>query len=330
MTTLKETNKNDKVLIVDDTPENISVLYEFLTNNALDVLVALNGETALDIVENEMPSLILLDVMMPDMNGFEVCQRLKANPKFVDIPVIFITALSDVSHKVRGFEMGAVDYVIKPLQQEEVLARINTHLTIRRLQTKLRKQNQELADKKNELQQANQKLQQLANLDGLTQVANRRYFDQQIKMQWQQLKQSQQPLSFVLCDVDFFKNYNDTYGHLAGDECLRQVAQTLQHVSQSISTAVARYGGEEFALILPNMTVDSALQIAHTIQEQLALLAIPHSASTVSPYLTISIGVACMIPNDNSTPNNLIDSADKALYIAKNNGRNRVVSSKAV
>lgn len=323
------------LLVVDDNPENISVLFDFLDDCGFEILVAENGYDALENAQNEQPDLILLDIMMPDISGFETCHRLKCNRYTQEIPVIFMTALSDTVNKVKGFELGAVDYVTKPFQHEELLARINTHLTIRKLQKKLQAQqaelkaaNQKLRLQQIELQQANQELQRLATLDSLTQVANRRRFDECLEQEWRRSVREKHYLSLVLCDIDYFKRYNDTYGHQAGDDCLQQVARVISHAVKRPADLVARYGGEEFVIVLPNTPADGALQITRLIQENLYQLHIVHPHSEVSQYVTLSIGLTATIPGARDLPRALVNTADNALYEAKRQGRNQIVFKK--
>jgi diguanylate cyclase (GGDEF)-like protein len=311
----------DTLLIVDDTPENIAVLYNFLSGQGFKILVAENGEDALENAQDERPDLILLDVIMPGIDGFETCRRLKSNPPTQEIPVIFITALSDTLDKVKAFKLGAVDYITKPFQQEEVLARVNTHLTIRKLQNELQAQ-------KEALEKANLELQRLATLDSLTQIANRRRLDEYLQREWRRASREQTPLSLILCDIDYFKNYNDSYGHQVGDDCLQQVAEVLSRTVKRASDLVARYGGEEFTVILPNTPVEGAMQIASLVQQNLQALKIVHPHSAVNEYVTLSIGVTCTVPTPQTSPEKLINVADKALYEAKREGRNRIILKK--
>lgn len=310
-------NKQPPILIVDDNPENIAVLFDFLTKYSLEILVAQDGESALQIARCERPSLILLDVLMSGIDGFETCQRFKADIRVWDIPIIFITALADTVSKVRGFEVGGVDYITKPFELEEVLARVKTHLMIYHLQRELRA-------KEEELEKANQQLQALVTIDELTQIANRRFFNERFSYEWHRLKRERLPLSLIMCDVDHFKRYNDKYGHLRGDECLKKVAQALKLAVKRSSDLVVRYGGEEFAVILPNTPLDGAIHVANNIQQQIKLLAIVHDS--VNSYITISLGVSAVVPHPHFSPEALVEMADHALYEAKKRGRNCVVS----
>lgn len=317
------------ILIVDDTPENLRLLSNLLAKKGYEVRAALNGRMALMAVQAVLPELILLDVCMPYMDGYEVCKRLKANAMTRDIPIIFVSALDGVIDKLKAFGVGGVDYITKPFHIAEVLARVETHLTLRRLQCQLQVQNELLQREicvrltaEAALQTANLELQRLAHLDGLTQVPNRRSFDEQIHHEWQRLCREQQPLSLLLCDVDYFKLYNDYYGHQQGDICLKQIAFTISLQTKRPGDFVARYGGEEFAIILPNTSKDGAMHIAELIRAAVESLQIPHLASPVSPYATISTGVASVVPRFDRFPEDLIEAADRALYDAKLSGRN--------
>ncbi|ALG66467.1 diguanylate cyclase domain-containing protein [Beggiatoa leptomitoformis] len=326
------TNSPDVLLIIEDRLVDTLILTRFLGQAGFKVISAKSGEEGIEIATTMLPDLILLDVMMPGMNGFDVCDRLKNKNQTTEIPVIFMTALTDTLDKLRAFEAGAADYITKPLKHEEVLARINAHLKIRKLQRQLQIQNQklqaEIAERKlaeARLEEANRELQRLANLDGLTQVANRRLFDRQIEQEWRRHLREQQTLSIILCDVDHFKNYNDNYGHLAGDSCLQLIAKGIQNALHRSTDIVARYGGEEFIVILPNTKTEGAIQVGEVIHQAIEILNIPYEHSPLKNYVTVSLGVASIIPNIALNPLDLVGTADKALYIAKAQGRDQVV-----
>ncbi|MGA7937833.1 MAG: diguanylate cyclase [Kovacikia sp.] len=307
--------KESIVLIVDDNSTNLLVLSQTLKEVGLKVRVSMDGESALEQVDEEIPELILLDVQMPRIDGFETCKRLKSNPLTRDIPVIFITANNSTENIVKGLSLGAVDYIVKPFQKEEVLARVQVHLRMRLLAQKV--QEQAVA-----LQIANQQLECLANLDGLTQVANRRRFDEQLDLEWKRLAREPAPLSLILCDIDYFKRYNDFYGHQAGDTCLKQVAKAIERSLKRPHDFVARYGGEEFVVILPNTNFEGASHVAELIQENVDRLNINHAQSTVATHITLSLGISSTVPTNDISVNFLVASADKALYEAKRRGRN--------
>ncbi|MBE9127213.1 MULTISPECIES: diguanylate cyclase domain-containing protein [unclassified Coleofasciculus] len=327
-----EESEKGTLLIVDDNPTNLEVLFDFLTDAGFKVLIARDGESALEKVNYAHPDVILLDVIMPGIDGFETCRRLKANPSTHDIPIIFMTALSQTAVVVKGFELGAVDYITKPTQQEIILARVITHLTIQKLRHSLQSQNVQLQQEihqrqqaEADLQNANQQLRRLATLDGLTEVANRRRFDEYLNQYWRISCREKWWLSLLLCDVDFFKLYNDAKGHQSGDECLKAVARSLSCAVKRPADLVARYGGEEFAVILPNTPGDGALRVAELIQASLKQLLLPHPRSPISEYVTLSSGVASVIPSRKYSPEALIAAADRALYQAKEAGRDRAV-----
>jgi two-component system cell cycle response regulator len=477
-------NKSEKglILIIDDNSANLKVISEFLIEAGHEVLIAKSGKSGLRKVEKAAPDLILLDVQMPEMDGFEVCRRLKEWPEKQDIPVIFLTAVSDTNpkDKVKGLSLGAVDFIGKPILGKEVIARVNIHLRLRKLTQKLKDQNtrlqQEIRDRQrseealrqsrqrltfliqrtplaviewdrnfdivtwnsaaerifgysqaealglrgfkflmpetardrfnqvlsdllldpepsrstNEivtkagttitcewhmaalmddfgntigaaavvmdisdriaaeislqkayselqqeirdrqraeltLQKVNSELQRLATLDSLTQVANRHRFDRYLDSEWRRLQRDKAHLALILCDVDRFKAYNDTYGHLAGDDCLIRVAQAMTRTCQRPADLVTRYGGEEFAIILPNTDCAGARQVAQQLQQEVQRLQIPHRASGIGDFLTLSMGIACVIPQADISPQELIGKADRALYQAKAKGRDRIV-----
>ena len=305
------------ILVVDDNPTNLSVLSVSLKSSGFKVRVAIDGISAIEQVIESPPELILLDVQMPGIDGFETCTRLKSNTVTKDIPIIFITASTSTESKIKGLSLGAVDYITKPFQQEEVLARVQVHLKLRYLTKKV--QDQAIA-----LKQANLELLKMANLDGLTQVSNRRRFDQYLDQEWRRLARMQEPLSLVMCDIDYFKLYNDCYGHLAGDLCLQKVAKVILACLKRPADLLSRYGGEEFAVILPETDLAGALRVAEDIRTHVNQLQVEHIRSDVSSFVSLSLGAACQIPTPTTSSTKLIGAADSALYSAKTNGRNRV------
>lgn len=442
--------------MVDDLPANLRTLSHLLKNQGYQVTSVADGEIALEVIQSELPDLILLDVMLPVIDGYKVCRILKTNSKTSHIPVIFLSGLDSEYDKLQAFKVGAIDYITKPFFVEEVIARIETQLNCFQKQRELEKiieeqvkerllaeeklnqsrallssvlnssadgvaafqsirdstgqiidfrwlvvnpvaammvgktsdsllnqplyeyhpgyvfdglfdlflqvvescivlekehycdsgQFQEwfhivavklgdgfamtfrdITERKNmeiALKKANRELKHQANVDSLTQIANRRYFDEYLAQEWARCAREQQELAVILCDVDHFKAYNDTYGHQAGDECLIKVAQGMKFIIKRPGDLVFRYGGEEFAFILPNTDKEGALALAESIRQKIKLLKIAHDRSTVSNYVTLSLGVACIIPHPSSSPESLIANADLALYEAKSSGRDRV------
>lgn len=441
------------ILLVDDLPENLKLLSEILSKAGYTARSVTSGAKAIKTATAKRPDVMFLDILMPEMNGYEVCQAFKADPELCDIPIIFISALGDTSDKLRGFEVGGVDYITKPFQIKEVLARLEAQLTIQRQQRSLQNEierrreieevlyqsrsllssilnsaldgiaamqavrdpstgliedfrclavnpviskalqrkredligklvlkkflskvapnlfdrfvqvvetGEALAEefyypsedarwyhyvvvklgdgfaitvrditerKETELalQEANHKLEKLVNLDGLTHIANRRHFGHYLDLEWQRHQREQNSLSLIMIDIDYFKRYNDHNGHQGGDDCLIRVAQVIAQVPQRPTDLVARYGGEEFAVILSNTDRDGALKIAEEIQLAIATLAIPHEKSEVSEHITLSIGIASMIPPLDQEADVLIRQADQALFAAKGEGRNRAI-----
>ena len=322
--------KKEYILVIDDTPPNLHLLITMLTRRGYEVRGVSDGLAGLSTVQTELPDLVLLDINMPNINGFQVCEQLKSSDCTRDIPIIFLSARDEVLDKVQAFAIGGVDYITKPFQIAEVLARVENQLTLRRLQRQLQEQNEQLKQEINSriiaetlLQEANVQLGKLVNLDGLTQLANRRCFDEYLEQEWQRLAREKLPLSLIMCDIDFFKNYNDTYGHVAGDDCLRKVSLLIQQSVRRPADLAARYGGEEFGLVLPNTDIEGSMALAETIRVGLLGLVIPHDDSAVSKFVTMSIGVTSLVPVTDSPPSVLLTAADYALYRAKELGRNQ-------
>ncbi len=488
MLVLKEALLSKTILIVDDTTNNLQLLAEYLDNANYETLIAINGTRAISIARKVQPDLILLDVMMPQVDGFDVCRHLKSDPLTKDIPIIFMTALTETQHKTKGLKLGAVDYITKPFEEEELLARIRTHLSLNHLyqnslkEAQRRKLMLEISDRIRQsldleviletatkeirtlldcdfvgLASLNQKnvaikafasrearsinpqkfidysyycptedeyksylkghieviepensqnhpeatpsgdplarlivpilikdtnytsgffssaedtmftsnilygwliadrysldcswqpseigllrelttqlaiaikqgllhkqLSELALLDSLTLVYNRRSFERQLKREWGRLKRIPAPLSLIMCDVDCFKIYNDVYGHQQGDRCLQQVAKAISSALRRPGDILARYGGEEFVVILPQTPQSGAAKVGESIRNAVKSLKIPHHNSLVDSVVTVSLGVASTIPDAVDNPQLLIEAADLALYQSKNRGR---------
>ena len=290
-----------KLLVVDDQPINIQVMHQIFSAD-FQVFMATSGAQALALCKDNPPDLVLLDIVMPGMDGFEVCAILRADAATRNIPVIFVTAHTDAAQETRGLEVGAVDFISKPVNPAVVRARVKTHLTLKLQSDVMRK---------------------LVFLDGLTGVYNRRYFDQQLVMEMARAVRSQSALSLIMLDVDFFKRFNDYYGHQAGDDCLRQIASTLKSGLRRPADLVARYGGEEFACILPETEFSDAMAIAHDLEHQIRRQAIPHVDSETASVVTISLGVAGRNAGTPGDADALLAAADAQLYKAKNAGRGR-------
>lgn len=293
--------RNGRLLIVDDAMENIQILNHVLGGEH-EVLFAMNGEKALELAHQHQPDLILLDAVMPGMDGYDVCAALRASSDVRDIPIIFVTALTTPEDETRALEAGAVDFITKPFNVAVVRARVRTHLTLKRQSDAMR---------------------ELSLTDALTGVANRRGFNDAIQNEWRRCARSNAPLSVIMIDIDHFKRYNDAYGHQAGDACLKQVAETMLQCAGRSPDLLARYGGEEFVILLPQVDAPGAETVAQRILASVRELAIPHRMSSAGDAVTVSLGVATLDPGKGSGPDALVRCADDALYQAKKDGRNR-------
>jgi diguanylate cyclase (GGDEF)-like protein/PAS domain S-box-containing protein len=423
------------ILIVDDAPANLSVLRKMMVEQGYQTFVATSGERALELARRVHPDLILLDVVMPGIDGLETCRQLKAHPLTTRIPIIFMSARNETEDVVAGFDTGGVDYIGKPLRMAEVCARVRTQLQIRmnsetqqeqaeRLRTIVNSmaeglliiepdgrvqftnpacdqylgyQHGELSgrtifDLLNPLvaqeyldyftryaanpetahshgtreviirhklgtsvcmdltltpmfmrqplfigllhdithhKMSEDALQRAAMVDPLTKIPNRRHFDTFLEKEWQRAIRSGSPLSLVVLDVDHFKLYNDSLGHAAGDVCLQQVAQAINTHAPRATDLAARYGGEEFVLLFAETDADSAYRLAEAIRTHVEALQLPHPRSITSPWITLSVGVATIQPTQMDNTEALFVAADRAMYVAKENGRNQVQVTKA-
>ena len=292
-----------RILIVDDQPGNVRVLGEAL-REGYELFFATTGQRALELAAQGGIHLVLLDVMMPGMDGFEVCRRLQEDERTREIPVVFVTALGEVDDEARGFEVGGVDYITKPISPPIVRARVRTHI---------------------ELKEARDRLFELASVDGLTGVANRRQLDASLEREWRRAQRHAHWLSVALVDVDYFKRFNDRYGHARGDDCLRAVAQALAGSSRRPPDLVARYGGEEFALVLPQTDPEGARALVAAMLERVDALAIEHVDSDCSAHVSASVGAVSLVPAEGQRPADVLEQADRLLYEAKKGGRHQGV-----
>ncbi len=292
-----------RLLVVDDEPVNIELLADIFEQD-YDVLFAMNGQQALKLAATSAPDVILLDVMLPGMDGFEVCSLLKADPLTRDIPVIFITGMGDTAAETKGLELGAMDYIAKPINPPVVRMRVGNQI---------------------ELKRARDQLARLASTDGLTGLANRRRFDEMLAQEHARHARSGASLTLIMLDIDHFKLFNDTYGHVRGDDCLRAVAEVLKTSLHRATDLAARYGGEEFACVLPDSDSEAgSLAVAERIRQGVANLSIPHGGSPTADHVTLSLGVVVILCVQDVTPSKIIGRADDLLYQAKSLGRNQV------
>lgn len=296
-------NPRRSVLIVDDIPSNIQILGEILKDECR-VIFATSGEDALFTARTQNPDLILLDIMMPGMDGYQVCALLKSDPQTREIPVIFVSALDKEQHEAVGLDLGAIDYIAKPINPRLVRLRVRNHLELKGLKDHYK---------------------DLSCLDGLTGIPNRRQFEEFLNREWRRCGRSGLPLSLIMMDVDQFKRYNDHYGHGAGDEVLTRIAAALTGSRRRPADFLARFGGEEFACVLPETDRRGAALMGRKLQERVTGLKIPHSYSDVADHLTLSLGGATAIPTREGGPQSLFEAADGNLYKAKAKGRNCLV-----
>lgn len=319
------------ILIVDDRPQNLLTLEQLLESQGLNIVRAASGQEALRLMLDYDFALVLLDVQMPDMDGFETAELMRGKSRTRHIPIIFVTANHTERHHVfRGYDAGAVDYLFKPLEPQMLLSKVYVFLEIHRqrlaLQAKTRELDAKIAELeilKSELEEKNQELQLLSTLDGLTGIHNRRHFNDILDQEWQRMLREKSPLSLILLDVDHFKRYNDCYGHFDGDRCLRRVAATLNALLKRPADMVARYGGEEFAAIMPGVDRGGAEHMAEIMRLAIVNLGIEHRKSPVHDMVTVSLGVSSIVPAPDYTAASLLQAADRALYQAKLTGRNR-------
>ena len=290
------------LLVVDDQPSNIQTLYAIFKDR-YEVCMAVNSADALAFCARRTPDLILLDVVMPGMGGYALCELLKSDPSNCDIPIIFVTGNTDPLDEVQGFDVGGVDFIAKPFHATVVRARVHTQLTLKRQSDLLRR---------------------MALSDGLTGVANRRQFDTVLSAEWRRCGRSGQPLSLIMIDVDHFKRYNDRYGHQQGDVCLRAVAAAIKAALCRSHDLAARYGGEEFACLLPDTALEGALLKAAEIEAAVRALALEHADSALGGIVTVSVGVAGVGAPQQLSESALVEAADAQLYRAKREGRARV------
>jgi len=286
-----------------------------------------NPDDAVSEAQRLKPTVILQDLVLPRVDGLTLVRAYRDTPTLRDVPIIVLSTKEDPVTKSAAFAAGANDYLVKLPDAIELIARIRYHsrsyLALRERDEAYRA----LHASQQQLLEMNLELRRLSNLDGLTGLANRRYFDEYLGAEWQRAMREQRDIALMMVDVDHFKRYNDTYGHLAGDGALKQVAQALQGAADRSTDLAARYGGEEFSLVMPNTSLGGARLIGEKLRRAVAALAVEHKASTTGDILSVSIGTATMVPQQGTTFTALVDAADRNLYAAKHQGRNQVVAS---
>lgn len=326
---------NKSILIVDDNPQNIQLVASHLKEHNYRISFSQSGRDALDKVQNASFDLILLDIMMPEMDGYQTCRQIRELPEYHEVPVIFLTAKIDKASIVKGFEVGAVDYIVKPFHGAELLARIRTHLELQSYRQKLEeinihlnkevlrgiKMEQELRDSKEEIEKINRQLYKKTTEDALTGLLTRRKMMDFIEYEYERSQRTHNSFSVILADIDFFKKVNDTYGHDCGDVVLQNVARSLlSHVRKQ--DQVARWGGEEFLILLPETDSEGALVLAEKIRESIGVEI--HRCSKTEVQISMTFGISSFA--DGIDIDLLIKHADLALYSGKNGGRNRCVA----
>lgn len=296
-------NTKARILIIDDSALIVNILRDILITE-YEVHTVNDFQDSINIVKQVNPHLILLDIVMPKISGFEIIKMIKKDPMIYDIPIIFISGLKETVNESKAFELGAVDFITKPFHPSIVKARVKTHI---------------------QLYLYRKQIEGLAWSDGLTGLYNRRGYEFYIKKSWTKAKREKKPLSLMMIDIDCFKLYNDTYGHLQGDEVLKVIAESIvQGIDDTEGNIAVRYGGEEFLIILPDVQKDDAIKIAQNIFDNIKALRIIHESSKVAKYVTVSLGGVTIIPDEKTSITSVLNMADQMLYIAKKNGRNKI------
>lgn len=314
------TPSDHTVLAVDDKPLNLRLLREMLEEEDFGVIEASDGTQALERVREMAPDIILLDINMPHMDGIEVCRRLKADPETQGIPIIFVSGVNELEEKIHAFQEGAIDYVTKPFQVDEVIARVTTHLTLRNLQKALEQQIEELKRTQVELEASNRELARLSVQDSLTGLYNRRYLDENLRSVFSRAKRYGKSLSVMICDIDNFKRINDTLSHEVGDKVLRQVAQILQNAVRD-ADVVARYGGEEFVIVFPETLVNHAAIVCERIRRHVE----QHAWEDIIQGLQVTLSIGLTGDITVADHEKMLAAADDKLYHAKAEGKNQLV-----
>ncbi len=312
------------ILLVDDQAIVYEAIRRMLEDEPhLTLHYCPDATRALRMAREVKPTVILQDLVMPDVDGFTLLKFYRADPATRNVPVIVLSSKEDPRDKSQAFAEGASDYLVKVPDKIELVARVHAHSRLYLLQLQRDDAYNKLEQLKRELEERNLELARLSTVDGLTGIANRRSFDTTLDREWRRALREKGELSLILTDIDFFKRYNDAYGHPAGDECLRQVARCLAESIRRPTDLAARYGGEEFALLLPGTNLAGAATLAETVRERVAALGLEHRGSDVAPHVTLSLGIASCHPGQGHQQEELIRLADQALYAAKRGGRNQ-------
>jgi two-component system chemotaxis family response regulator WspR len=316
-----------RVLLVDDQPMvGEAIRRALLIEPQVEFHYCADPTEAITVAKDIKPTVILQDLVMPNVSGLELVSRYRADPATSGIPIIVLSTKEEPTVKSDAFKAGANDYLVKLPDQIELIARVRYHSMAYLVQRQRDDAYRALHESQRRLVETNLELQRLTNVDGLTGLSNRRYFNEYIEAEWKRAVRAQTQLSLLMIDVDHFKQYNDSYGHVAGDAVLKKVAQTIKNSFKRSTDLAARYGGEEFSVILPETSFENVFPLGETLVRTVETLALPHCASSVGSVLTISVGGATMIPQRGQAFSTLIETADKALYEAKTSGRNRTIT----
>jgi two-component system chemotaxis family response regulator WspR len=333
-------DKAPRILVVDSSKVAAAALASIFTKQGLtNIATAASAAEALALLGADRPvapenwaefDLILFDIMMPDMDGIQACGIIKGVERLRDVPVIMTTGRTDFEALRRAFAAGAMDYLTKPINEVELMARVTSALALKAEIDERKAREKQLLELTERLSAANRELRRLSSLDGLTGLANRRLFDAALEREWRRALRQQTQLAIVMMDIDHFKLYNDHYGHLAGDDCLKQVAGALQTCLRRPGDLLARYGGEEFVALLADTDQAGAMLLANYARQAVENLGLPHAKSPVAKVVTVSLGVAATAPQKGLPAAGLVEAADQALYRAKKRGRNQVVAGSFV
>ncbi|MBF0171198.1 MAG: diguanylate cyclase [Nitrospinae bacterium] len=318
-----------RIVVVDDSRMSRTLITTHLANAGFrNVETCESAEQALETLAadtHETVDLILMDIVMKNMNGIEAVKEFKKNPNLRDVPIVMVSGVTEGESLIKAFEAGASDYVHKPIEKIELQVRVRFALRLKQETDQRKNREQKLLVLAGELEKSNKELKKISNQDGLTGLANRRFFDEMLDREMRRAHRDKKPMALIMLDVDFFKKYNDSYGHQAGDDCLRAVGSALMKSAKRPGDVAARYGGEEFALILPEADEQGLRIVGTFVGETLKKLALPHNASDVAPHVTASMGGAVLPLNGHAlAPTEFIKMADEALYQAKRKGRNRL------
>lgn len=320
------------ILIVDDSSDSRELLKAMLKKAGYtDIQTAASASEALEKIgvgkpgeKSGVPDLVLMDVVMPDMDGIEASRKIKADKGLEGLPIVMVTAVEETQSLQDAFDAGAMDYITKPVKKAELLVRVRSVLGLKSEMDQRKARERDLMEANAKLEDANRTLERLSSMDGLTGLSNRRHFDGYLENEWKRGARNKTPLALLMIDIDHFKAYNDHYGHQGGDDCLKAVAKIIGKSVRRPADLAARYGGEEFVMVLPETEIEGAVTLAEKIRMKVEAARLPHAKSSVSEVVTISLGVADVIPEQCHNHKELIEAADKALYGSKRGGRNRV------